>query len=392
MRFAVTPFQVKKLASRLGVLVPAFSHTACLDIVSATLGYRDWHEIQQLTRSGATTGAKFPIADCDSIHAIVPTGGSNPACTAILKQGYRALASAVGSDRSPVFGAPSFENQSGSFGTFGWLLADLGMFEDRLEVPHRRTDVAGMPTDGSVFYKLALTDALLFFELKEEPTESDSNDGNLVVYSVPLPYGKPWPADIGRWLDSSKAKFKPAEHGKFAELALAGPSQPVGLVDDALVSTGRACVKAFHTKDEDLKGAVVVEFRSVCSRSQPRADVTIKLPGCLFEDAAYRLKGDGMRFQVATGLQNVIGTPLRRLTWAMLGCDDAELNVHFETPKVEKGSRQGKYLMELAEYVMEMTHDDESLAHAWEEESGAPGLHISWGWEQVAMFDEPRRT
>lgn len=44
MRFAISPAQLKKLASRLGAWIPSATHSQLLDLLSRGFGWRDWHE------------------------------------------------------------------------------------------------------------------------------------------------------------------------------------------------------------------------------------------------------------------------------------------------------------------------------------------------------------
>lgn len=93
MRFAASADDIKSLAHRLGALTPLLTLSTRLEVLSQTLGYRDWNEAQS---SGPRTGVPFPLdGDGTEFLGVLMLEEENPYQRLVI-QFHKALNNLVG--------------------------------------------------------------------------------------------------------------------------------------------------------------------------------------------------------------------------------------------------------------------------------------------------------
>jgi hypothetical protein len=302
MRFAITPAQLKTLAHRLNLFVPAVPLSQLLEAIAKGCGYKTWHDARH---AAAPTDARVPI----SPHRADDDEPAFELKHRIREALFGQLAAAFA--QAP-FGAtfPMLQHAI----NFAEVLERVGFVEDCSD-PLRRVR-AGRPRRevASPFYSMSLTSA--DGELAESGGAPIANvwdfDVSLVTRSdlrSALLRG-PLAAYVQRsWSEQARARI----HN-----VLDDPDRSQLWIDGQ-----RSWPLALVANDGREQAICLATWQQVTPHAQPIFEGVLQLHavGAEHQEAAEALAAGSFRC-ASWGLTNAL--------WAMTGCTDAQIRVHVQ--------------------------------------------------------------
>lgn len=331
MRFAITPAQLKKLASRMGTHMPHVSHNQMLNVLARGFGWRDWHEVSSMPEE-RLSGAKFPIAVNEPLRDTGDLG--NVEYMAYRQQMHVAFAEAFGET------CPGVADDTELFS----MLDLAGCTDNPVRVVKQVRE--GLPSVAvkSGFYRLSLTDMLglnpdpddvgKYLNLADEIGVRDCQGYELDPGESPVA------------LDPSELMPRATYHRWFDAVAKHSFEQPVfspGLSKEPIFMV----CEALATREQ--LGSVVARWEVVCPANVPHYTGTLELIAVASTDS-------DVTWSMAASLPMMVDSAIDAAVWGLAGSTEAQLTVRVVNAF---GSRDA---MRIAHIVYELLSDKEALA------------------------------
>lgn len=375
MRFNVTPAQVKKVATRMGIVCPAISHSNCLDISARMLGYSHWHEVVHTNADAA--GATFPLE-------YLP--GTNkeylrfPAHLGILcKQAQEAMRAVLDSDQL-IFTKPGVEPLVLS----SWMdeIGAVGFGDPEVQTPHRRLEFESLPKSGAPLYLAGLSDGLQF--TAKDPRFfahiSDATSGALAIDATLLPYAEPWSEEVLNWVAENKTQFSAADLHEFVSEPKALAEESEGLaIGNRLITNNRAAIFVRDSPRGRLLAVLVVEVTFICPLEGATTVALIALKAALALPSPADTREAPLAELLGAAAWELIRRPVSLLCTATLGAPNQviELNICVtEQARARSGGLNNFELEATVEEIRVSILSHPLLAGQWPGPDDTPGFHL----------------